>query len=173
MKEFGCVHVYTGNGKGKTSAAVGQTIRAVGRGASAALIPFLKTTPSGEWEVLQQIGVQVIQLETPHGFYPELNEEQKELLYQQVQEEFAQAERLVGQVDLLFLDEVFGAVSNGLLTAEDLCRLIESAKGKTELLLTGRNAPPSVCAAADYVTECLPLCHPYEKGIPARYGIEF
>ena len=75
--------------------------------------------------------------------------------------------------DLAVLDEVFGALSAGMLEAEELLRLVREKPEKTELVLTGRNPPPEVTAIADYITEMKKIRHPYDAGTPARKGIEF
>lgn len=169
----GLVHIYTGDGKGKTTAAVGLLVRACGCGLRACMLQFLKTGESGELVSLQKLNVPVFRLETVRGFYFQLGEEEKQLLTREVASEFELARRLVREYDIVVLDEVFGVLANGLLTVSDLICLVREKPAETELVLTGRDAPDELVGLADYVSEIRMRKHPYTGGMTARRGIEY
>ncbi len=173
----GLVHIYTGNGKGKTTAAVGLGVRAWGNGMKVLFVQFLKGSPTGEMKVFDQLkpnftfyrGKQV------KGFIWNMTEEQKEELKQVTREdfEFAREQALSDAYDVLILDEVMASISNKLIQVEDVVDLIRNKPQKLEIIITGRNAPGELVQLADYVSEISAVKHPFEKGIPARKGIEF
>ena len=169
----GLVHVYTGNGKGKTTAAIGQAVRAKGSGLSVCMFQFLKTTECGELKCLEKLGISVIRKETVSGFFNELSDEQKQKLKSEVEYEFALLKKLMPQYDMIILDEIFGVIENGFLSLGSLMRLIKKKPKETELILTGRHAPLGIIEIADYASEIKVIKHPFEEGVPARSGIEF
>ncbi len=169
----GLVHVYTGNGKGKTTAAIGQAVRAKGAGLSVCVLQFLKTEDSGELKCLEKLGISVIRKETVSGFFNGLSSEQRQQLKSEVEYEFALLKRIMPQYDMVILDEIFGAVENGLLSLGSLMRLIRKKPESTELILTGRHAPLGIIEIADYASEIRVIKHPFDEGVPARPGIEF
>lgn len=171
--EKGRVHVYTGDGKGKTTAALGLAIRAKGAGLSVCVIQFLKTAESGELKSLAALGIPVIRKETVSDFFNRLSEEQKNILKKEISCEFAISKEAVKKYDMVVLDEIFCTAENGLLQLSQIINLIKSKPKKTELILTGRHAPAAVTEIADYVSEIIPLKHPFSKGTAARRGIEF
>ncbi len=174
-KKRGLVMVYTGNGKGKTTAALGLTVRAVGHGFSVYLIQFMKGSDTyGEIVALRKYlpGVTVEQfgLET---FVNKANPspEDKALAARGL----ARAREVVtaGEHDLVILDEVNVAVDFNLIPFEDLMALIRTKPTHVDLVLTGRYARPELVRQADLVSEVLEIKHHYEAGVPAREGIEF
>ncbi len=169
----GLVHVYTGDGKGKTTAAIGQAVRAKGAGLSVCILQFLKTQDSGELKSLAELGISVIRKETVSGFFFQLSDEQKEQLKGEVGYEFELAKKLLPQYDIVILDEIFGALENNLISTAELKRLIRKKPEGTELILTGRHAPSEIIEVADYVSEINVVKHPMNEGVPARAGIEF
>ena len=169
----GLVHVYTGDGKGKTTAAIGQAVRAKGAGLSVCVMQFLKTRDTGELKSLEQLGISVIRKETVTGFFNQLSDEQKETLKCEVAYEFELAKKILPQYDIVILDEIFGAIENGLVSIGALKRMIRKKPQGTELILTGRHAPEEIINSADYVSEINVIKHPMDAGIPAREGIEF
>jgi len=165
----GFVHVYTGNGKGKTTAAVGLSVRAVGWGLKVSFIQFLKGRPTGEMKVLSEIpDVEFVQTGRPdYDFNP--NEEDRK----RVLEAMRLARERAGSVDLLVLDEVNVAVHLGLLPLPTLVNFIKEKPEGLELVLTGRWAKPEVIELADYVTYFELVKHPFYRGKPARRGIDY
>jgi len=167
------VHLYTGDGEGKTTAAFGLALRALGRGWKVCIIQFLKGLESGEVLALKKFpGVRIeqfgregfVDFENPLGEDYQLAEKglesAKEVIYKE-------------NYDLVILDEINLAVAVGLVREEDVLELIEGRPPKVELILTGRGASSKLVAAADYVTEFKKIKHPFERGEEAREGIEF
>jgi cob(I)alamin adenosyltransferase len=172
----GLVHIYMGKGKGKTTAAVGLGVRACGRGLKVLMVQFLKSTDSGEIHALSNLpGFQIYRSGKVKGFFWMMNEEEKELLKEAVEECFNYAINSVRErsFDLLILDEMLGAIENGLLDLKAMIDFIDNKPHELELVLTGRNAPPELIEKADYVSQIGEVKHPMEKGIKARKGIEF
>lgn len=169
----GLIHVYTGDGKGKTTAAIGQAVRAAGAGLSVCVMQFLKTENSGELKSLSELGISVIRKETVSGFFYQLSDSQKEQLKCEVDYEFELAKKILPQYDIVVLDEIFGVIENGLIPVSALKRMLRKKPAGTELILTGRHAPEEIIESADYVSEINVIKHPMDAGIPARYGIEF
>ena len=173
----GLVHIYTGNGKGKTTAALGLGIRAYGAGLNVIMVQFLKGSETGELKVIEQLSprFKLIRQEKIKGFIWNMNEEEKKELKSAVDNIFNSAleASVSGEWDMLIMDEMMGALSNGLISLEELVSLIRNKSEGLEVILTGRNAPKELIDLADYVSEIHPVKHPLERGIPARKGIEF
>jgi len=175
--EKGYVQVYTGNGKGKTTAAVGQAIRAVGNGLKVYMLQFLKTEPTGELEIAKLIGdkFQVFRFESKKGFYWTLNEEEKKILKSEIDKAYNFAMKVINNssCDVFILDEIMGVLSNKLLTEEQVIELIDKKPINMELILTGRNVPDPIKNKADLVTEMKEIKHYMQKGVYVREGIEY
>ncbi|MFA4983092.1 MAG: cob(I)yrinic acid a,c-diamide adenosyltransferase [Candidatus Micrarchaeia archaeon] len=189
-RKEGLVHVLTGDGNGKTTSAIGLAVRARGRGLRVAIIQFLKGGLSGEIEPLSKLGVTIV---TNTKFCPRqeehkaslkkdghvvfcrgcfaINDKDREL----TAAAFAKALGFAkgGQTDLLILDEIFPAISFGLLTADQLLSLIREKRPSCELVLTGRGAPKAAEDAADYVSFVGKKKHPFDKGTLSRAGIDY
>ena len=171
--EQGCTQVYTGNGKGKTTAALGLALRAVGRGLRVCVFQFIKGGgPYGEHLVADKLAplFTIIQTGRPGWINTGDITEDRRL----AQEALLRAKRLLtsGGYDLFVCDEINGAVGFGLIDVEQVLDLISSKPAKVELVLTGRNAHERVIEAADLVTEMREIKHYYKAGVPARTGIE-
>jgi cob(I)alamin adenosyltransferase len=175
--DFGLVHVYTGDGKGKTTAAMGLALRALGNGNKVHIIQLMKAESrlSGELESISMLdGASFARfggnlLRRQHASVDGIKAEiQKGLREAQIAIEEKKA-------NMLILDEVNVAVSSGLADLGDVLKIVGMCRSSSiELVLTGRNAPSEIAAAADYVTSMQPLKHPYEtEKIAARRGIEF
>jgi cob(I)alamin adenosyltransferase len=167
----GLVHIYTGDGKGKTTAALGLAIRAVGQGMKVAFIQFIKGEPCGEHLFIKKYSpFEIVQTGTGDSF-----KKSKEQLNREAQQTLAYAEQeiLSGKYDLVVLDEIFAATSQGLITAKQVSKLLDTKPASVELVLTGRNAPPEIIQRADLVTEMLMIKHPFTEGTGARRGIEY
>ena len=168
------IHVYCGNGKGKTTAALGLIARHVGAGGHAVLAQFLKSLPTGELATLEQLGVPVYRNELPHGFFPNMSAETKTSVLDMHNRTLAEVTQLAraNMCSLLVLDELNAALSLGLIDREAVFALLHD-HGEAELVITGRDPCEEVLEQADYVTEMKLVKHPYEKGVKARKGIEF
>lgn len=173
----GYVHIYCGDGKGKTTAAVGLAVRAAGRGKKVLIARFLKTDDSGEVPVLGNIpGITVIPCKKTFGFYFQMTEEQKKeaALYYGGLFRTTAARAVEESFDLLILDEIMAAVNYKLVDEEAVINFIKTRPGKLELVLTGRDPSEAVAAQADYISEIRMVRHPYDtEGLPARVGIEY
>jgi cob(I)alamin adenosyltransferase len=180
----GLVQVYTGDGKGKTSAAIGAAVRALGHGLRVCLIQFLKgAEDSGELKVLRDLAnVTLRQFGTdwrelarrnPAWWTVAPTEQERQL----IQEGLRFAGQIIssGEHDLVILDEINVACAQGLIAAEDILALVTNRPSHVELILTGRGAPPALCEAADLVTEMKEVKHPLARpdSIGARRGVEF
>ena len=169
------IHVYTGDGKGKTTAAVGLAVRALGHGRNVLFVQFLKGGETGEVGELESLGAMVVRSPRRHGFWWTLDEGEKD----DVRREH---DRLVRTAimfcrsgrppDLIVLDE-FTYVYNGGMADRGLCdELLGSVGGDTELVVTGRHPGP-LADRADYLTEMKAVRHPFSLGVPAREGVEY
>lgn len=172
---FGLIHIYCGDGKGKTTAAVGLAVRCAGRGNKVLLVQFLKSRDSGELYSLAKLpDIEVIRGKESKKFTFQMNEEEKHALLIEHNKMFEQVLAKIknGGYSLLILDEVIGALNAKVF---EMPKLIEFLRHKTEnleVVLTGRNPAPELVEIADYVSEMRKVKHPMDKGIMAREGIE-
>jgi cob(I)alamin adenosyltransferase len=173
----GLVHIYTGDGKGKTSAAVGLGVRACGRGLKVLMVQFLKGIETGEVEALKRLapGFAIYRGQETGKFMWNMNGEELQELkaVQGKMLEYASDASASNSLDLLILDEIMAAVTTGMVALKEVIELIKNKPGELEIVLTGRNAPAELVELADYVSDIKKVKHPLEKGIPARKGIEF
>lgn len=174
--ERGYVQVYTGEGKGKTTAALGLALRAVGRDLKVVIFQFLKGTFSGELATASRLAPNLeirryAPIEKPvwQLTEPEL-QELKMAIAQGLQE--ARTIARDGSWDILILDEILGAVQKGFVETEQVCNLLQEKSPQVEIILTGRNAPEEILELADLVTEMRAVKHYYRQGVLARDGIE-
>jgi cob(I)alamin adenosyltransferase len=174
--EKGYVQVYTGDGKGKTTAALGLGLRAAGGGFKVIMFQFLKGAPSGELNSAPLLGgkFEIIRLAETKKFFGAMNESEKAELKERLHQELEQVRQVLreGACDILILDEIMAVLHAGLLTVPEVCGLIEARPAGMELVLTGRNAPQEIIDRADLVTEMHPVKHYIDQGVPARRGIE-
>lgn len=179
MGEKGLVHIYTGEGKGKTTAALGLAVRAAGAGLKVLFVQFFKEdgAESGEKNFLRALEGFHIELLRSNCRHPYFTREKTdpEMVKRAIRTTFDVARRKVasGEVDLLVLDEVFAAVKGEWIEEDDLHEFIKERPEGVEVVLTGRDAPVEIIKTADYVTEMLKIKHPFDAGTPARKGIEF
>jgi cob(I)alamin adenosyltransferase len=169
----GYVQIYTGDGKGKTTAALGLVLRALGHDLRVAVLQFMKADPTwGEIVMLHRLGVEVVQCGLGHWVIK--GEATAEDLAAAA-EGFARARDLVmsGAYDVVVLDELVTALFFELVPLGDVFALMRDRPAHVELVLTGRRAPDELLEAADLVTEMLPRKHYYDAGVGAREGIEF
>lgn len=171
MERQGLIIVHTGDGKGKTTAALGLALRAFGAGLKVLILQFIKgKKDSGELKALKLLGVEVRQCGL--GFITKENfAAQKESARGAL--DLAQKEILSGGWDLIILDEINYAVKFGLVDAPEILKLIKIRPPTLHLVFTGRDALPELVDVADLVTEMKLIKHPFQKGIVAQSGIEF
>ena len=168
----GYVQVYTGDGKGKTTAAFGLAMRAAGRGLRVLVLQFMKANPScGEVVSAARLGIGVEQVGLDHWVR---KGEATVGDLRAAAAGFRRARGCVdgGEYDLVVLDELITAVFFELVAAGDVCALFAGKPAHVELVATGRGAPDEIVAAADLVTEMRPVKHYYDAGVGARQGIE-
>jgi cob(I)alamin adenosyltransferase len=170
----GLVHVYTGDGKGKTTAAIGLVIRAAGHGLRCCFVQFMKGQyPYGEIKVLRKLkGVTVKQFGTLK-FVSKGKARKVDLAEAKKALEYGRKAMASGRYDLVVLDEVLVAVFMNLVPAKKVTEALNGRKPKVEVVLTGRKAVKSLIRKADYVTVFAKGKHPFDNGILARRGIEF
>ncbi|MCI8745481.1 MAG: cob(I)yrinic acid a,c-diamide adenosyltransferase [Lachnospiraceae bacterium] len=170
-----CIHIYCGDGKGKTTAAMGLALRAAGSGRKVLVAQFLKDGSSSELKILRELpGVKVLTCPRQFGFYWNMTEEQKaeaECSYEELFEKAAGA-AVEEDIFLLVMDELIAAYNHGLLDRERVLAFLREKPEGLEVVLTGRDPDPELVKLADYVSEIQKKKHPFDKGIPAREGIE-
>lgn len=172
----GLIHVYTGDGKGKTTAALGLALRASGWGRKILIVQFFKSRDAGELRTFAAMpDITVLRLEKDYGFFNTMSDgdklevrEKHDLLLNR-----AIGLALAGECDMLILDEATSAYNRGAVDCERLEYLLLHKPEALELVLTGRDAPMLFLEQADYVTEMRKLKHPFDIGIHARGGIEY
>ncbi len=172
MDRIGKVQVYTGDGKGKTTAAMGQAIRALGHGQRVLVVQFLKGRPTGEIDILRGMDNVTVQRYGSSKFVcGDPTPEDMAL----AKEGFEKAVEAVmsGGYDLVILDEINILVNYKMLEVDQVLRLIKERPEGVELILTGRNAHPQVVDAADLVSEVSAVKHYYKEGVGARPGVEY
>jgi cob(I)alamin adenosyltransferase len=180
MLEKGLVQVYTGDGKGKTTAALGLALRAAGQGNKVLVYQFLKpaSLELGERLALERWSAQIRieAMDEPWDLSRSLDRRQdRARVKTAIRSVMARlTETASGRLyDVLILDEIVFCLSQGLAEFEDIQRLIEQRAPAVEIVLTGRGATPELIELADLVTEMKKIKHPFDKGTPARRGIEY
>jgi len=174
-KELGLIHIYTGDGKGKTTAAVGLGLRAVGSGFRVRIIQFMKGESEESGEITAIKTFDTVSVSRFGGNLLAKDHPPVEKIKADIADGLRTAREAVmgGLCELLILDEINVAVSMGLAEKETVLGLAGLCKNKIELVMTGRNAARELIDIADYVTEFKMLKHPFEEGISARWGIEY
>jgi cob(I)alamin adenosyltransferase len=167
----GLIQIYTGEGKGKTTAALGLSLRAVGRGFKVCFIQFCKGKLSGEHLFVEKYPV----FEILYRGNSDIFKTPEDILKKEAHDTLALATEkiLSGQYDLIVLDEINIAVYRNFVSATEVLALLDKKPDKLEIVMTGRYAHEALIKRADLVTEMKPLKHPYFENIPARIGIEF
>lgn len=175
-EEAGMIHIYTGEGKGKTTAAIGLAIRAAGSGKKVVLLQFLKGSHTSELDILNQIEqIKVMRLSKPYPFLRDMTAEDKAAMTVEQNAMLQQAQAMVeaGECDVLILDEVMAAYQHHTVDKQLVHYWVEQKPHGLELVMTGRNARDYFIEKADYVTEMLKKKHPFDVGYGARKGIEY
>ncbi|MEG2634307.1 MAG: cob(I)yrinic acid a,c-diamide adenosyltransferase [Oscillospiraceae bacterium] len=172
----GLIQIYCGDGKGKTTAAVGLCTRAAGCGMQILFAQFLKSNNTGERSVFSSLE-NVIMPEIPPD--TKFVKDMSEVEFAHAKDFFSSLFKqcydcaVSGDFDIVVMDEIFSAIKYGIVTNEILAELLVQKSPHTELVLTGRDPHESIIKLADYVTEMQLIKHPYRRGISARKGIEF
>jgi len=176
MKGKGLIQIYTGDGKGKSTAAIGQAVRAAGHGFKVGFVSFFKDPEAfgyGEYKSLEKLGIKTFLFAKKHPhFYKGLNPDD-------VCQECSRGLEFVKELfqdqswDMLVLDEINIAVRDGFLKEEDVLSLLQAKPENLELVLTGRGATVRIMSKADLVSEVREVKHPYSQGIRSREGTEY
>ncbi len=177
MEHKGLVQVYIGDGKGKTTAAFGLALRALGQDLKVCIIQFMKSPEVETGEVKAISSQPNLEIYRFGGdlLYPDLRPEAKEKIRRETLNALSLAIEKAKNpdIDLLILDEINIALNYGLISVDEVLKLIDSKAIGQEIVLTGRNAPEKLVDKADLVTEMKVIKHPYDKGVRARKGIEY
>ena len=176
MEKKGLIQVYTGTGKGKSTAAIGQAVRAAGHGFKVGFLSFFKDPEAfgyGEYKSLEKLGIKTFLFARKHPhFYKELNPDD---VCQQCSQGLEFIKELIRDPswDMLVLDEINIALRDGFLKEEDVLSLLDAKPDKLELVLTGRGVTDKIVEKADLVSEVREVKHPYNRGVKSREGIEY
>ncbi len=170
--EKGLIHIYTGDGKGKTTCALGLALRASGRGKKVLWTSFLKDFDSGEFTAPP---FDIVRGTPVEGFFFNMTKEKKEALRLEHEKRLVTCFDRAAKEDyfLLVLDEICPCVDMGIIDMSTLARLLKSKPEGLEVALTGRGASEEIIALADYVSEIKCVSHPFERGVGGREGIEY
>ena len=169
-------HIYTGDGKGKTTAAVGLAVRCAGSGRRVLFTQFLKPAKSGEIEAMTDMeNMQIWLCPEEFSFTWQMTDEEKEEAKDIYERYIWDITRMVlqGNFSMLVMDEVIGACNAGLVNEDELMEMLEQFPDDMEVVLTGRNPSEQLCDWADNLTEMKKIKHHFDKGIKARKGIEY
>lgn len=168
------LHIYTGNGKGKTTAAVGLSVRAAGAGLRVLFCQFLKDGSTSECPMLERLGVRLLCVKEMEQFTFRMNAQQKARCREQHAQLLARISQALEAEDyqLVVLDEILDAVNTGMLEESQLMQLVRRCAAR-EVVVTGRNPSPELCDRADYISQMMEIKHPYHRGVKARKGIEY
>jgi len=168
----GFIHVYTGEGKGKTTSAIGLTVRAIGSGLKVLFVQFIKSASTGELEILKKFPELVEIYRCSTGFIQGSPDETQiqlvKLAIKDIEEKLK-----TKHYDMIIFDELSVAIKKGLISQQSVERLINLTPENTELIITGRDAPDWLIDKADLVTEMKNVKHYFDRGIHARKGIEY
>ncbi len=169
----GLVQVYTGDGKGKTTAAMGLALRALGNNLKVKVLQFFKSEMSGEITFLKKLGIEVELFNSQDKPTWTMNAEEEKTLISETLKGWQQLISHINnkQYDLIILDEMNHVLNRGYIASEEVLDVLNQQL-QTELVFTGRNAPEWLIERADLVTEMKMHKHPYQQGIPSRIGIE-
>ena len=167
----GCVHIYTGDGKGKTTASLGLGLRAASSGLRVCMFQFLKARGTSSENWLEFPNFRVICLDQTHPMFGGSEEK----LSSCIRKALAKIKRVMKtrKYDVIILDELVNCVSEGFIDEKEVLGLIKARPKSVELVLTGRRAPKGLVAAADYVTKLEKVKHPFDNGLKCRKGIEY
>lgn len=171
----GLIHIYCGDGKGKTTAAVGLAVRAAGAGKRVMFVQFLKDGTSSEIDVLNRInGIDVYFCDTQHGFIINMTKDELNRTRTNAKNLIsAVIDKSKQNIDLLVLDEIVASCNYDIADENELTEFLKNKPQELEVVMTGRNPSEKLTELADYITEMKKIKHPYDIGISARMGIEY
>lgn len=173
----GYIQIYTGNGKGKTTAALGLGLRAAGDLYKVYMVQFLKGGKTGELNSIKSLDpyFKVFRFESQRGFFWTLSEKEKGELKVEIDNavNFTIDTLKNNSCDILILDEIMGAINNNLISEKQVLEILKAKPSDMEIIMTGRDVPMYLMEKADLVTEMKDIKHYFEKGVNAREGIEF
>ncbi len=172
---MGLLHIYCGDGKGKTTACIGLSVRAAGRGFKVLFVQFLKNRITGELQSFELFNnIEVMRGKETTKFTFQMTEAEKQSVLLEHEELFDKVITKIKheKIDLLILDEIIGACNTGVFPYSRLVDFLENKPQELEVVLSGRNPKPELIALADYVSEVKMIKYPLKRGIPARDGIE-
>jgi cob(I)alamin adenosyltransferase len=169
---LGLIQIYTGKGKGKTTAALGLAMRAAGHNFKIAIIHFMKIWNYGEVKSLEKLGIDLFRYGTTELIDPK---NPSPIDFDEANKAIEKAEELIerGNYDILILDEINVAIDFNLIPLKRVVDLIDKKPDNLELVLTGRNCPEELIERADLVSRIDEIKHPFQKGLKVRKGIEF
>lgn len=174
--EKGYIQIYTGEGKGKTTAALGLSFRAAGRGKKVLYIQFLKGMETGELvSINENPNIEHVKMAETTRFFHTLSTQEQLALKTKTQNEWIALGKKIksDHYDILVLDEIMATILHGLVTEKEVLHLLKEKPAELEIILTGRNASQNLIEAADLVTEMRKIKHYYNQGITSRIGIEY
>lgn len=167
------LQIYYGDGKGKTTALIGQCVRAAGAGLSVLFVQFLKDNRSSERQSLQAVaGITVLPGRERVKFTFRMTESERETARSFYCEQFEHIKQEADRYELIALDELLDAVQTGMLERDSVLRWLREQKDRCELVVTGHQPDGAIFAEADYITMMKKERHPYDKGVTSRLGIE-
>lgn len=168
------IHIYFGDGKGKTTATAGLAVRYAGKGGKVIFAQFLKDGTSGEVSVLKKIkGIEYRRVEKAFGFTWTMSENEKKIAADEYKNLFDSVLRTCAGGELIVLDEILDLIRVGFIDESYVINKILSLNGKREILLTGHSLGEKTAEIADYITEMKKIKHPFDRGLSARPGIEY
>lgn len=166
------IHLYYGNGKGKTTAAMGLALRCAGSGKRLLMFQFLKGNSSSERSLTDNI-IDVIKGKDNEKFIFNMNEEEKAEAAVFYTDKLREIDKIADKYDMIILDEVIDAVNVGFVAEAELLAFTKKHREKAEIIITGHNPSQKLIEASDYVTEMRKIKHPFDNGTAARKGIEY
>ncbi len=171
--EIGLIHIYCGDGKGKTTSAVGAAVRCAGGGGSVLFYQFMKGDTSGERRVLSQTrGITLADTYSRSKFVWNMSDDEKETARDFYTAELEKIIKSAAKYDMIVLDEIMSAVKYGFVKEQRLLEFLHTKPSTAEIIMTGRDPSDELIAAADYVSEIRKIKHPFDRGIKARRMIE-
>lgn len=174
--ELGLIHIYCGDGKGKTTACMGLAMRAVGRDKKVLLTQFLKDNESGELNSIAKLGENMVLFkgEPVKKFFKFMSEEERSRTEKEHRERFRTVTKKAvdENFDVLIMDEIIASTNIGFIPLDEVIEFLKNKPKELEVVLSGRNPNEKLVELADYVSEIQAVKHPYERGITSRIGIE-
>ncbi|MDO4476256.1 MAG: cob(I)yrinic acid a,c-diamide adenosyltransferase [Lachnospiraceae bacterium] len=173
--DTGLVHIYCGNGKGKTTTGMGLCVRAAGYGYPVLIYQFMKDNGTSERKILEQVpNIKIVDGPDKIKFSFAMTEEEKkqERIFNDEQFERVTQMAVQGNYRVLFMDETVYAIRAGLLDEDKVLQFLKNKPEDLEVILTGQDPSDRLIEAADYVSEIRKIRHPFDDGVPARVGIE-